>query len=97
MVSPGYEGPYLLGIDYGTESCRAAIFDLAGRPIAFAATPPRITWRAAAPTSCAAPTGRPSGWAYPRWRPGSRPPRASGDVDLRRTSPRSSPTRGPCV
>ena len=39
MVSPGYEGPYLLGIDYGTESCRAAIFDLAGRPIAFAATP----------------------------------------------------------
>ena len=32
-------GPYLLGIDYGTESCRVAIFDLAGRPLTFAATP----------------------------------------------------------
>ena len=30
-------GPYLLGIDYGTESCRVAIFDLAGRPLTFAA------------------------------------------------------------
>ncbi len=38
MVAPGYEGPYLLGIDYGTESCRAAIFDLRGTPIGFAAT-----------------------------------------------------------
>jgi FGGY-family pentulose kinase len=32
-------GPYVLGIDYGTESCRVAIFDLAGRPLSFAATP----------------------------------------------------------
>ncbi|MDN6760690.1 FGGY family carbohydrate kinase, partial [Acidipropionibacterium jensenii] len=32
-------GPYVLGIDYGTESCRVAIFDLAGRPLTFAATP----------------------------------------------------------
>ena len=39
MVAPGYEGPFLLGIDYGTESCRAAIFDLRGTPIAFSATP----------------------------------------------------------
>ena len=39
MVSPGFEGPYLLGIDFGTESCRAAIYDLEGRPISFAATP----------------------------------------------------------
>lgn len=39
MVSPDYEGPYLMGIDFGTESCRAAIFDLKGQPIAFAATP----------------------------------------------------------
>ena len=39
MVAPGYEGPFLLGIDYGTESCRAAIFDLRGNPISFAATP----------------------------------------------------------
>ena len=30
---------YLLGIDFGTESCRAVIFDLAGRPMRFAATP----------------------------------------------------------
>lgn len=39
MVSPGYEGPYLLGIDYGTESCRTAIFDLRGNSMGFAATP----------------------------------------------------------
>ncbi|MSS85448.1 xylulose kinase [Actinomycetaceae bacterium WB03_NA08] len=39
MVTPGYEGPFLLGIDFGTESCRAAIFDLRGVPIGFAATP----------------------------------------------------------
>lgn len=39
MVAPGYEGPFVIGFDYGTESCRAAIFDLAGHPIAFAATP----------------------------------------------------------
>lgn len=31
-------GPYLLGIDFGTESCRVAIFDLTGRPVTFAAT-----------------------------------------------------------
>ncbi len=42
-------GPYLLGIDYGTESCRVAICDLQGRPIALAATPyptthPRPGW-----------------------------------------------------
>ncbi|MFT0762675.1 FGGY-family carbohydrate kinase [Scrofimicrobium sp. R131] len=39
MVLPDYEGPFLLGIDFGTESCRAAIFDLQGHPIGFAATP----------------------------------------------------------
>ena len=39
MVAPGFEGPFLMGIDFGTESCRAAIFDLRGTPIAFAATP----------------------------------------------------------
>ncbi len=37
------EGPYLLGFDYGTESCRAGIFDTKGRPIAFAATPYKTT------------------------------------------------------
>ena len=36
-------GPYLLGIEYGTESCRVAIFDLAGRPLTFAATPYKTT------------------------------------------------------
>lgn len=30
---------YVLGIDYGTESCRVAVFDLTGRPVEFAATP----------------------------------------------------------
>ena len=36
-------GPYVLGIDYGTESCRAGIFDLNGSPIQFAATPYKTT------------------------------------------------------
>jgi FGGY-family pentulose kinase len=31
-------GPFLLGIDYGTESCRAGIFDTDGRPLASEAT-----------------------------------------------------------
>jgi FGGY-family pentulose kinase len=31
-------GPYLLGIDFGTESCRAGIFDTDGRPLAAEAT-----------------------------------------------------------
>jgi len=39
MVTPGYEGPYLLGIDFGTESCRAALYDVAGHALSFAATP----------------------------------------------------------
>jgi len=30
--------PYLLGIDFGTESCRAGLFDTAGRLIAAEAT-----------------------------------------------------------
>jgi FGGY-family pentulose kinase len=38
------KGPYLLGFDYGTESCRAAIFDLQGKPLAFAATPYKTTY-----------------------------------------------------
>ncbi len=42
-------GPYLMGIDFGTESCRVALFDVAGRPIHLAATPyptshPRSGW-----------------------------------------------------
>ncbi len=36
-------GPYVMGIDYGTESCRVGIFDLAGSPIAFAATTYKTT------------------------------------------------------
>jgi FGGY-family pentulose kinase len=36
-------GEYLLGIDYGTESCRVGIFDLEGRPVAFEATPYKLT------------------------------------------------------
>jgi len=31
-------GPYVMGIDFGTESCRVGIFDLLGSPVAFAAT-----------------------------------------------------------
>lgn len=47
-------GPYLMGIDYGTESCRVAIFDVQGRPIYFAATPyktthPRAGWAEQSP------------------------------------------------
>lgn len=48
-------GPYLMGIDYGTESCRVAIFDLQGHPVTFAATPyktthPRPGWAEQSPT-----------------------------------------------
>lgn len=33
--TPGRErGPDLLGIDYGTESCRVGVFDTGGRPLA---------------------------------------------------------------
>ncbi|WP_394277349.1 FGGY family carbohydrate kinase, partial [Luteococcus sp.] len=47
-------GPYLMGIDYGTESCRVAIFDIVGRPVTFAATPyatthPRPGWAEQSP------------------------------------------------
>ena len=45
---------YLLGIDYGTESCRVAIFDISGNPITFAATQyatahPRAGWAEQSP------------------------------------------------
>ena len=33
-----WTAPFLLGIDYGTESCRVAIFDVAGRVVSFAST-----------------------------------------------------------
>lgn len=36
-------GPYVMGIDYGTESCRVGIFDLTGSPVAFAATAYKTT------------------------------------------------------
>ena len=47
-------GPYVLGIDFGTESCRAGIFDLNGRPVQFAATTyqtqyPRQGWAEQSP------------------------------------------------
>lgn len=47
-------GPYLMGIDFGTESCRVGIFDTVGSPIAFAATPyttthPRPGWAEQSP------------------------------------------------
>ncbi len=38
-----YDGPYLMGIDYGTESCRVVLVDIHGRPITFAATPYKTT------------------------------------------------------
>ena len=37
------QGPFVMGIDLGTESCRVAIFDLAGKPIHFAATTYKTT------------------------------------------------------
>lgn len=45
---------YLLGIDYGTESCRVGIFTTDGRPVTFAATPyethrPRPGWAEQSP------------------------------------------------
>jgi sugar (pentulose or hexulose) kinase len=42
--TPGRDGgPYVLGIDYGTESCRVRVFDTGGRPLALAATPYQLT------------------------------------------------------
>jgi FGGY-family pentulose kinase len=37
-AASGNGDSYLLGIDFGTESCRVGIFDLEGRPVAFEAT-----------------------------------------------------------
>ncbi len=47
-------GPFFLGIDYGTESCRVGIFDALGTPVTFAATPyktthPRSGWAEQSP------------------------------------------------
>jgi FGGY-family pentulose kinase len=36
-------GPYLLGIDFGTESVRVGMFDTSGMPLGFAATPYKLT------------------------------------------------------
>ncbi len=38
-ATTAHQPPFLLGIDYGTESCRAAIIDAVGTPLAFASTP----------------------------------------------------------
>jgi FGGY-family pentulose kinase len=43
MTSSSSGGNFLMGIDYGTESCRVGIFDLEGRPKAFVATPYKLT------------------------------------------------------
>ena len=42
-------GPYVMGIDFGTESVRVGVFDLTGRPVVFASQPyqlshPRPGW-----------------------------------------------------
>lgn len=37
------DGPFVMGIDFGTESCRVGIFDLVGSPVAFAATTYKTT------------------------------------------------------
>lgn len=37
-------GPYVMGIDFGTESCRVGIFDSVGSPVAFASTPYKTTY-----------------------------------------------------
>ncbi|WP_127842618.1 FGGY-family carbohydrate kinase [Actinomyces wuliandei] len=36
--SAGNQGTYLMGIDFGTESCRVSVCDVEGRPLALAAT-----------------------------------------------------------
>ena len=48
-------GPYVMGIDFGTESCRVGIFDLDGSPVSFAATAYKTThpapgWAEQSPT-----------------------------------------------
>ena len=54
MAFVNINGPFVMGIDFGTESCRVAIFDLEGHPISFAATPykthyPRPGWAEQSP------------------------------------------------
>ncbi|WP_027286884.1 FGGY-family carbohydrate kinase [Ruania albidiflava] len=54
MTPPRSEGPFVLGIDFGTESCRVAVIDVTGAPSAFAATPypthhPRPGWAEQSP------------------------------------------------
>lgn len=48
-MTPTFTAPFLLGIDFGTESCRVGIFDAVGTPVAFAVTSypttyPRSGW-----------------------------------------------------
>jgi FGGY-family pentulose kinase len=38
------DGPYVMGIDFGTESCRAAIYNMVGDPVYFHATPYKTTY-----------------------------------------------------
>lgn len=55
MITPiRPEGPFVMGIDFGTESCRVAIFDIAGKPVNFASTAypthhPRSGWAEQSP------------------------------------------------
>ncbi|MFO8076271.1 MAG: FGGY-family carbohydrate kinase [Actinomycetota bacterium] len=39
MSTARSDGPFLLGIDMGTESCRVGVFDTSGTPLVFEATP----------------------------------------------------------
>ena len=57
MAFVNINGPFVMGIDFGTESCRVAIFDLEGHPISFAATPYKNTTRARAGLSNRPTTG----------------------------------------
>ncbi|HKH76079.1 MAG TPA: FGGY family carbohydrate kinase [Rubrobacteraceae bacterium] len=62
------EGPYLMGIDGGTESVKVGIFDREGNPVVFAGETyalkhPRPGWAEQDPTS-----GGCASWPQPRGR-----------------------------
>ena len=76
MAFVNINGPFVMGIDFGTESCRVAIFDLEGHPISFAATPykthyPRPGWAEQSPddwwNALMASTRKP--WTTPTFHP----------------------------
>ena len=90
-------GPYVIGVDGGTESLRAGVFDLAGTPLAFATSPyettfPRPGWAEQDPQTGGAGWVRPCVASLPR--PGLPPatlPRSPSTRPAAASSPSTRP------